>query len=182
MNFQARRDRGFSLTELLLTVAVFATLAALAMPVMTDLTAGIKANQAARTVERELQYGRLRAVNANRIVRVRLNCPAAGQLRTVEFLNTSADSATNRCNPSTYPYPAADDDMLTRPNYDGPVRDMPHGATVGNHILEFHPDGTARQVVSGVSTDIVTPLSIVVSRQGITRTITVNGAGKVLFQ
>jgi prepilin-type N-terminal cleavage/methylation domain-containing protein len=182
MDPHARRDRGFSLTELMLTVAVLATILGMGVPVMMDLTAGIKATQAARAVERELQYGRLRAVNSNRIVRVRMNCPAAGQLRTVELLNTSADTASNRCDPGAYPFPAPDDNLLTRPNYDGPVRDMPALATVPTYIIEFHPNGTARQVVSGSSTDIVTPLSIVVTRTGINKTITVNGAGKVLFQ
>jgi prepilin-type N-terminal cleavage/methylation domain-containing protein len=177
-----RLDRGFSLTELMLTVAVAATLAAVGVPIVTDLTADIKVNQAARTVERELQDARLRAVSSNRILRVRLNCPAAGQLRTVEYLNSSADSATSRCDPTTYPYPAADNDIVTRPNYDGPVQLLPSGASVETYIIEFHPDGTAKNVVSGVATTMTTPISILVTRSARTRTITVNGAGKIQLQ
>lgn len=182
MTSSRRRDRGFTLTDMMITVAAFVTIAGMAVPVMTEVTADIKLSEAARTVERELQYGRLRAVSSNRIVRVRMNCPAAGSLRTVELLNSSADTSANRCSPAAYPYPAADNDAMTRPNYDGPVRTMPAQASVGTHIIEFHPDGTAMNVVSNVATTITTPISITVTRKSQSRTITVNGAGKVLLQ
>jgi type IV fimbrial biogenesis protein FimT len=182
MTTRSRLDRGFTLVEMMLTVAVLATVVAIGLPIMTDLTADIKVNEAARAVERELQYARLRAVSANRALRVRTNCPAAGSLRTVEYLGTSADTATNRCTLSVYPFPAADDDVLTRPNYDGPVRVMPTPASVGTHIIEFGPDGTAKNVVSNVATTITTPISITVTRNSRSRTVTVNGAGKVQLQ
>jgi prepilin-type N-terminal cleavage/methylation domain-containing protein len=177
-----RLDRGFTLTELMLTVATVATLAAIGVPIVSDLTADIKVNEAARAVERELQDARLRAVSSNRGLRVRMNCPAAGQLRTVEYLNTSADTASNRCSPTVYPYPAGDDDILTRPNYDGPVRVLPWSTTVTSLIIEFRPDGTAMNVVSDTATAMSTPVSIVVTRSSRTRTITVNGAGKIQLQ
>ena len=61
----------------------------------------------------------------NRPLRVRINCPATGYIRTVEVLGTAADTAANRCLITAYPFPAADTDMMTRPNYDGPVRMLP---------------------------------------------------------
>jgi prepilin-type N-terminal cleavage/methylation domain-containing protein len=183
MTTRLRLDRGFTLTEMMLTVAVFATIAAMGVPVLRDLTADIKVNEAARMVERELQDARLRAVSVNRILRVRLNCPQAGQFRTVEYVNASTvDTATNRCDPTTYPYPAADNDVLTRPNYDGPVRIMPTPATVGSEIIEFHPDGTAKNVVSNVASTMTSPVTITVTRYGRYRMVTVNGAGKVQLQ
>ena len=69
----------------------------IALPVMQDMTANIKLNEAARLVEREMQDARLKAVSSNRAIRVRLNCPAAGYIRSVEVLGTAADDATNRC-------------------------------------------------------------------------------------
>ena len=177
-----RSERGLALPDLLITLALIATLAAMAVPAMTDMTSDLKATEAARLIEREMQDARLRAVSSNRILRVRMNCPNTGLVRTVEFLSSSADTSANRCNPQTYPYPAADDDVLTRPNYDGPLRAMPLESLVGNHIIEFRPDGSARNVVSNVAEEITTPISIAIERAGKTRTITVNGAGKIQLQ
>ena len=114
---------------------------------MKDMTASIKLNEAARMVEREMQDARLKAVSSNRVIRVRLNCPAAGYIRSVEVLGTAADTAANRCTTSAYPFPPADTDIMTRPNFDGPVRTLPGGATVTNQVLQFSPDGTAVNVV-----------------------------------
>lgn len=174
-------DRGFSLTELMLTVTVAATLMAITVPVLTDVTEGSKLNAAARELERELQGARLRAVSANRILRVRLNCPATGYYRTVELLNTTADTATNRCVPSAYPFPA-DTDVMTRPNHDGPVRTLPNGATVATSVLEFHPDGTAYYVVTNVAQTIATPVTLTVTRNNKSKSMTINGAGKIQYQ
>ena len=90
MTFASRSDRGFSLIELLLTVTVLGTVIAMAVPVMTDMTAAIKLNEAARLVERELQGARLKSVSVNRSLRVRLNCPGAGYIRRVEVIGTGA--------------------------------------------------------------------------------------------
>jgi prepilin-type N-terminal cleavage/methylation domain-containing protein len=175
-------NRGFSLVELMLTVAIFGTLAAMAVPVMKDVTANLKLNEASRVVERELQAARLKAVSSNRELRVWTNCPGAGYVRTVEVLGTAADTASNRCLESAYPYPAPDTDLMTRPNFDGPVRALPNGATVGSSIIQFGPDGTAMNVVSGAAVTIVTPVTFTITRDGKSRLVTVNGVGKVQLQ
>jgi Tfp pilus assembly protein FimT len=172
--------RGFSLTELMLLVAVAGTLMAIAVPVAKDLTATTRLNEAARLVERELQDARLRAVSSNRSLRVRTNCPSAGFLRSVEVLGTAVDTAANRCLHSAYPYPA-DTDLMTRPNYDGPVRTIPNQATVTTTIIEFAPDGTARLVTNGVA-ETMAAQTITITRQSKSRTVTVNAAGKVQIQ
>ena len=177
-----RSNRGFSLVELMFTVAFAATLMAIAVPVMTDVSDNSKLNGAARELERELQAARMKSVSANRLLRVRLNCPSAGQYRTVEYVSSVAvDNATNRCSQSAYPFPA-DNDVMTRPNYDGPIRLLPHGATVTTNIIEFHPDGTAYTVVSNVVTTIPTSVSLTVTRKSRTRSITINGASKIQLQ
>jgi prepilin-type N-terminal cleavage/methylation domain-containing protein len=180
MRFPRLSQRGFSLPELMLTVAVASVLMAIALPVMTDVTDSSKLNAATREIEREFQSARLKSVSVNRILRVKLNCPGTGYYRTVEYVGSAAvDNATNRCLQTTYPYPPADTDVMTRPNYDGPVRTLPIGATVATNILEFHPDGTAYTVVSNVITEINSPIAVTVTRKGKTKSISINAAGKI---
>lgn len=174
-------QRGFSLTELMLVVAAAGTIMAIALPVMTNLTASTKLNEAARLIEREYQDARLRAVASNRLLRVRTNCPSAGYVRTVEVLNTAVDTAADRCLHSAYPFPA-DADLMTRPNYDGPVRTIPNGATATSAVIEFSPDGSAQLVVGAVVTPIAGSQTITITRQGLSRTVTINAAGKVQIQ
>lgn len=182
MNFSSRNDGGFSLTELVFVVAMLGTLAAMAVPVMKDITASIKLNEAARMVEREMQDARLKAVSSNRSIRVRLNCPAPGYIRSVEVLGTAADTAADRCATTAYPFPAPDADIMTRPNFDGPVRTLPTGASVTTSVIQFSPDGTAMSVVNGTPTTLVTPLTLTVMRESSYKGITVNNAGKVQLQ
>jgi prepilin-type N-terminal cleavage/methylation domain-containing protein len=173
---------GFTLTELLLVVALIGTIAAVALPIMKDMTASIKLGDATRMVSGELQDARIKAVATNRVIRVRLNCPAVGYIRRVEVLGTAADTAANRCLDSAYPFPAADNDMMTRPNFDGPVRTLPAGATVSNSIVQFSPDGTANEVVANVPQAIATAVTITITREGKSKSVTINGVGKIQVQ
>ena len=177
-----RNNRGFTVTEMMLVVGAIATLAVIALPVMKDMTASIKLSEASRLVEREMQDARLKAVNSNRLIRVRLNCPTAGYIRSVEVLGTGADTATNRCMTTAYPFPPPDNDIGTRPNFDGPVRVLPLGATVSDTVLQFGPDGTAAEVINGVPTVIATPVTITITRDSKSKTVTVNNAGKIQLQ
>lgn len=174
-------EKGFSLTELLLIVAVASTIMAISVPIMNDLSASVKLNEAARLIEREFQDARMQAVKTNRTLRVRVNCPAVGYVRTVEVLGTAADTAANRCLQSAYPFPA-DDNLMTRPNYDGPVRTIPNSATANTTTFEFRPDGTTLQVVAGVAQWMATAQTVTISRQNRSRTVTVNAAGKIQLQ
>jgi prepilin-type N-terminal cleavage/methylation domain-containing protein len=189
---------GFTLIEMVLVSAVLGIIMAISLPAISDVRDGMKLGQSMRTVERELQTARLEAVSANRAIRVRFNCPAAGQFRMVELIGTpsapvTADNATAavRCSESTYPYPAADTNPLTAPNHDGPVRRLEFGVTFSaSSTLEFWPDGTVRKsdgtaklpwpVVSTAGTSIV--VSQTRSSVTTTRSISVNGLGKIQIQ
>lgn len=174
----ARASLGFSLIELLLTVAVFAILSAMALPVYHDLSEVSRLNSATRDVERELQAARLKAVSTNRRLRVRFNCPVVGQFRTVEVLGTGADTAADRCTTS-YPYPAPDQNRFTRPNFDGPIRFVPQLTTISNGSIEFRPDGTAWDASTGTPVAIATTVDFTITRYSRSRTVTVNAMGKV---
>ena len=121
-------------------------------------------------------------MSTNQRLWVRTNCPAAGELRTTEFLGTFQDTAANRCDVSAFPFPAPDNDLTTVPNYDGPVRFLSTNTTVTTKVVEFRPDGTAREVVGGVPQPIAGTLNIVVTRSANSRTVTVNALGKVEIQ
>jgi hypothetical protein len=116
------------------------------------------------------------------VIRVRLNCPGTGYIRSVEVRGTAADNATNRCSASAYPFPPTDTDIMTRPNFDGPVRTLPNNASVTSQVLQFSPDGTAVNVIAGTTTTITTPVSITITRQSKSKTVTVNNVGKVQLQ
>jgi hypothetical protein len=163
----------------------------MAAPEMVDVASQLRLGQGARDVTSELQAARLRAVTSSRPIRVRFNCPAANEYRLTELIGTpsapdAADSATNRCSPTAYPYPAADNDPLTRPNHDGPVRYLPRDVSFGTtSTLEFWPDGTVhKDDGSGAKPWPVLPATgtdISVTKSSVVKHITVNGLGKITF-
>jgi prepilin-type N-terminal cleavage/methylation domain-containing protein len=183
-----RPEAGFTLIDVMLTLSVLGIIAAMAVPGISDVTSGLRLGQGAREVERELQTARLLAVTSNRPIRVRFNCPAAGQYRIVEVIGSAtvpaaADSASDRCDESAYPYPAADRNVLTVPNHDGPIRRLPKDVAFGAApSFEFLPDGTARQQSGStvpwpaVPTTGATVTLAYLSR---TRTVSVNRLGKI---
>ncbi len=170
---------------------MLATLAGIALPIYNDLAESSRLTANARDVERELQTARLRAVSANQPMRLRFDCPAARQYRIVELVGTpsvpaSADSAANRCGLVSFPYPAADSNVLTRPNHDGPLRELdPSVSFSGATTIEFWPDGTAHTNSAGTDPWPViagSGTTVTLVRDGITKTILVNGVGKIQLQ
>jgi type II secretory pathway pseudopilin PulG len=174
---------------MMITVAVFSVIAAGAAPVFTNATDGLKLGQAAREVERELQTARLMAVTSNRPIRVRFNCPATGQYRMVELIGSAAspvaaDTTATRCQESLYKSPANDANPLTRPNHDGPVKQLPAVVSFGSaSTVEFWPDGSVHQDLAGGTTPwpVVpgTGTAITLTKGSKVSQITVNGLGKI---
>ncbi len=175
----------------MVTSAIIVIISGMAVPLMTNASNAIKLSTGARNVERELQTARLRAVSANQPMRLRFDCPAARQYRIVELVGTpsvpaSADSAANRCGLVSFPYPAADSNVLTRPNHDGPLRELdPSVSFSGATTIEFWPDGTAHTNSAGTDPWPViagSGTTVTLVRDGITKTILVNGVGKIQLQ
>lgn len=180
---RSRTERGFSLIELLMVIAVGATMMAIAVPVMTDLSESSKLGTATRELERELQTARLRAVQTNRTLCVRLNCPTTGYFRIVA-VGTPHDGQTTRCLLTNYPYPAAPN-PLNPASADGPLKLLPHEATMAGNTLEFRPDGRVYKVTTTNTLEMIassSPELITITRKGQSRVVEVNGAGRIQLQ
>jgi prepilin-type N-terminal cleavage/methylation domain-containing protein len=192
MRFHAFGERGFTLIEMLLTVAVIAIVSGIAVPLLGDVTGNMKLGDAARTVERELQTARLTAVSTNLPMRIQFDCPSAGQFRITELIGTpkvpaAADTAVDRCSLASYPYPAdTDKNALTRPNRDGPLRTLDSTVTFTTAMtIEFWPDGSAHTNTGGTNPwppIAGTGYTITLTRKGVNKTILVNGVGKIQIQ
>lgn len=183
---------GISIIDMVMSMAVIATICSIAVPTVVDGLDSLRLGMALRDVERELQFARLKSVATNRPMRVRFDCPAAGQLRAVELIGTSAapdandaDGVANRCSESAYPYSptSAGKSRLTRPNNDGPIRMLQSETTfTAKQTLEFWPNGTvhtACQAACDTSATQVGTVTLTLSRKGKTKNITVNGLGKI---
>jgi len=144
--------RGFSFPEVILVVALIAIAAAIGVPTINNMLPSMRVGMEARAVERQLQMARLKAVSTNRTIRVRFNCPGAGQYRMVELIGTpkflAADdqegAAATRCSGTAYPYPDLASGVFDIPNHDGPLQTLQqHVAFVAVKTIEFRPNGTA---------------------------------------
>ncbi|MBW1616211.1 MAG: GspH/FimT family pseudopilin [Deltaproteobacteria bacterium] len=60
-----KKNAGFTLYELIITMAVISILSAIAAPYFTRLSAGFKLNSATREMQADLQAARLFAINKN---------------------------------------------------------------------------------------------------------------------
>ena len=185
---KSQAESGFSLIELLMVVALVGIVSVIGMPLLGQISGSIELGEAARQVERELQSARMAAVAANQPVRVMFDCPVAGQYRLVELIGTpavpaAADGVVGRCSTTTYPFPAPDNNPITRPNNDGPLRTLKSTVTITTATtIEFWPDGTAHTNSGLVNPwpPIASPgTNIILTRSGKTRSILVNGIGKI---
>ena len=185
-------DRGFSLIDMLVATSMLGILMAITVPNLLASIDAVRLGQAARSVEREMQIAKSRAVGKGRAFRVRFNCPAAGLYRITELMGTvtvptAEDDAVNRCDPAVFPFPAADNDPITTPNHDGPVQYLDSSVAFDlSQTIEFWPDGTAHYSAGGAVSPWpmipVAGIEIRLVRKGVTKTISVNGLGKIQLQ
>jgi type II secretory pathway pseudopilin PulG len=184
-------EGGFTLVDLLVVVGLLGVLSAIGIPLLNSTTVRLRLNQAAQDVRSELQGAKQRAVASNRPIRIRFDCPSTAIYRAVELIGTAstpvpADADAARCNDTTYPYPRADLDPITRPNVDGPVRRLPSGITFSSvKTVEFWPDGTAH-ADSGTGTPWpaipTTGITLTLAQGTRTASIQVNGVGRITLQ
>jgi Tfp pilus assembly protein FimT len=188
----SQSERGFSLIDMVVVTSLIGILMAITVPNLLASIDAVRLGQAARSVERELQIAKSRAVGKGRTFRVRFNCPAPGLYRITELVGTvsvpaEADTAANRCDPAVFPFPAADNDPITIPNHDGPVQYLDSSVAFDLvQTIEFWPNGTAHYAAGGVVSPWpmipVAGIEIRLARKGVTRSISVNGLGKIQLQ
>jgi Tfp pilus assembly protein FimT len=184
-----RAPAGFSLIDIMMSVAVLCIVASASVPSLMHVVNGVKLGQAQRDVYQEMQTARLIAVSSNRPIRIRFNCPSAGQYRLTELIGSPtrpdpSDSAPDRCSDTKWKYPANDNDPTTRPNRDGPVRWLPDTVTFETAAaLEFWPDGTVHRQAGGESpwaqVSVAGGTVVTIAKNEIVKTISVSGLGKI---
>lgn len=177
--------------DMLVVVAIIGIVGAISIPSMMNAIDQMRLGQSARELEREMQMAKSRAVGKGRPIRMRFNCPVAGQYRFVELIGSpaapaAADTGAGRCSDVTYPYPAGDNDPVTRPNLDGALRRIDSSVTIAaSETVEFWPDGTARRDTGAGNPWPLIPvagINIELTRNGKNSSITVNGLGKIKLQ
>lgn len=176
---------------MVVAMTLIAIFSAMAIPAIKDFGDAVALGQAQRMVASELQQARMMSVTTNRVMRVRFNCPANKQFRMVELIGTSSipspeDTAANRCNSINYPYPASDNNPVTLPNHDGPVRLIDTRVSFGDvQTIEFRPTGMAYSVNADGTASVPLAgngIALTVTKGNSTKTITVNALGKITAQ
>lgn len=168
-----------------MVVAVLGIVAGIAIPMGLTMTEQMRLNQSLREVERELQTARLKAVSLNKSLQVRFNCPAAGQYRIVEVMNSAVDNTANRCNEATYPVRTGRDGDPATPDFDGPVRYLTNQVQFpsGTAVFQFAPTGQTLQVV-GNGRQVIAPTGadLTLTKGTLTGRVNVNGLGRIRIQ
>jgi Tfp pilus assembly protein FimT len=130
MRLTVEEAAGYTLIEVLMVGAVAMIVAAAAVP---QVAAGLRRyalNNASQQVASTIRAARYAAVSKSTTLRIRFNCPAAGQYRVVEVTGTGGiDQASDRCSNTAYPFPDPTTGAL--PDNDGPVLVVPAGTAFG---------------------------------------------------
>lgn len=170
-----RREAGFSLPEMLIIVAIVASVSAVAVPQLMSAAQRYRTTSGAREVASQIRAARLAAVTTNRQIIVRFNCPVA---RAYRFIEVTGDPAidnlalADRCAQAP-----PDADPATLPNADGQLSFLPETVTF-----------TATQDLRIGTTGLVTPLAgglpavIGVTNGAMVGQVTVSATGRVQVQ
>jgi prepilin-type N-terminal cleavage/methylation domain-containing protein len=178
----SRKDsRGFTLTEVLLVVALVGTMVAMAVPSVGEAMRMNALNNARQSVAGAIRSARYTAVSKNKKVRVRFNCPSSDAFRVVEVVGTADDSAANRCDQSAYPFP--DIDPAAKPDVDGAVMYLPARSAFGTvQDLEISADGRVTPLTGCPSCVVSAGTTTVRVTNGATiRTIVITANGQISF-
>ena len=157
-----RSNRGFTLIELMIALAVSGILAAVAVPVFIESSARNSIWTASETIGSQIRQARLKAISRNTLFRVRFDCPAVGQFRVLVVTgNPAIDDAVARCGATQ--------------QYDSGVFALPPAVSFGVvNTLTVNGRGIF------TSTGVI-PQTITVTHGARTRTLTVSATGQITF-
>jgi len=160
-----RTDRGYTLFEVLIVVALIATVSGIAIPVFLSSNALNDLWTGSERIGALVRQTRLKAISQNVGYEVRFNCPSAGRLRGLILTgNPAVDDDANRCNVNS----AGDSEIVQMP---AGVAFTPAAAT-GLQV-------TGRGVFTAVGDAI--PLTISVTYGASARYVTVSATGQISF-
>jgi prepilin-type N-terminal cleavage/methylation domain-containing protein len=157
-----RSNRGFTLLELVVVVAVIGVLSAFAIPAMNNALQRNRVFTSAELVAAQIRETRLAALTRNSTFRVNLGCFGGRAMRMMVVTgDASIDDASNRCG-------------MTQPT-DGPPVYYPEGVQLSgpSPVLEINGRGQVTPLAGTM------PATISVSYGSHTRTVVVTGTGRV---
>jgi len=163
-----RSERGYTLFEVLIVVALIGILTAISVPVFLESNARSNLWTGAEQLGAAVRSARLKAISQNTPYRVVFNCPAANEVRVLALQNDpdiddTADFAT-RCG-QTFEGDSGTIELPTGVAYDA------GDATA----LEINGRGVFSSIGGAI------PLVVPVSHGAATRTLTISGTGQITF-
>jgi len=138
---QAKNESGFTLAELMVTIAVLAVMAMIAIPAFMSWMPGMRLNGAARQIMGDLMAARMKAVKQNNRFRVFFNSPGTNEYQILDDdnNNNSADSGEAITTPPKNiqdNYPDVSFSATTNPIF------YPRGTAYGTTVTVTNPSGS----------------------------------------
>lgn len=159
-----RSARGYTLIELLISLAIVGIVSAIAVPVFIESNARNGIWTGSELIGAQIRQARLKAISRNLSFRVRFDCPNAGEFRILQVTGVALiDNAANRCSAQQL--------------YDSGVYTMPTGVSFGAvPTLEVSGRGVYTAIGSAI------PQIINVTYGASTRSLTVTATGQITFE
>lgn len=157
------KSGGFTLIELMITIAVLAILLAIAVPSFQTLIINMSITSAANEMTAALQQARMEAIRRNRSVSFQLGTDRQWRI----YIDTNADGA----------YTSADDITDTNNvNYPNPIRQGNYEARLGA------PNSVKKTTFTSLGTGTATSICLAVSGHPSSMLVTIEASGRPMIE